>query len=286
MHELTVITATYNVVKAGRAEMLERCVRSVAALKTPHEHLIMDGASTDGTLDILKRLERECEDVRVVSEPDAGLYDALNKGVRAAKGKWIYVLGCDDYIFAPAVMDDVVKEADTTDADMVISQVRRSDGVQAFKSVDDFRCCLTVMPYSHQATLMSKDLMLRLNGFDERFRISGDFDICLRAHMMNAKEHIIWKQYANFEAGGMSLFSEKVHDDMVAVTSSVLGLTADEKSRFRKKRLLPLRVLLRLLFHRNWIVRKAALHAIKRRVANICGMLDGDGQPKGVFKRM
>ena len=75
--KLTCVTAVFNAIKSGNRESLIRCVESVAKLKTEHEHLIYDGASTDGTVALLRELEAKTPGVRVVSE-------------------WVYVLGADE----------------------------------------------------------------------------------------------------------------------------------------------------------------------------------------------
>ena len=84
--KLTCVTATFNCIKAGNRERLIRCVESVAKLKTEHEHLIYDGVSTDGTVELLRELEKRTPNLHVVTESDTGIYNALNKGVRDAKG--------------------------------------------------------------------------------------------------------------------------------------------------------------------------------------------------------
>ena len=66
--------------------------------------------STDGTVELLRELEAKTPGLRVVSEPDTGLYNALNKGVRDAQGEWFYVLGCDDYIIHPQLLDEIIVE--------------------------------------------------------------------------------------------------------------------------------------------------------------------------------
>ena len=106
--KLTCVTATFNCIKAGNRERLVRCIESVAKLKTEHEHLIYDGESTDGTAELLRELEAKTPGLKVVSEPDTGIYNALNKGVRDAKGDWFYVLGADDYILHPDVLDSII----------------------------------------------------------------------------------------------------------------------------------------------------------------------------------
>ena len=85
---LSIITPTLN-----RAHFLEEAIESVRAQDFPDcEHLIVDGGSTDGTLEMLARHPH----LRVVSEPDRGLYDALNKGLRLGSGEIVGLLNSDD----------------------------------------------------------------------------------------------------------------------------------------------------------------------------------------------
>jgi len=88
------------VVRNGVAT-LEACIRSVAAQTYPDvEHIIVDGASTDGTLEILRRYDSALE--IWISEPDSGIYNALNKAVRLCSGEHYVVLGCDDLLVPTA----------------------------------------------------------------------------------------------------------------------------------------------------------------------------------------
>src|SRR5579883_2940842 len=90
--KITIVTATRN-----RRDWLERCLESVTAQDYPSkEHVVIDGASTDGTADFLRDYAARHPHVRWISEPDKGLSDALNKGMSMATGDWIGVLGDDD----------------------------------------------------------------------------------------------------------------------------------------------------------------------------------------------
>lgn len=85
----SIVTACLN-----RADFIETAIQSVLAQNyQPFEHIIVDGGSTDGTLEILKRYPH----LRVISEPDQGVYDAMNKGIHMAKGEIIGLLNSDDY---------------------------------------------------------------------------------------------------------------------------------------------------------------------------------------------
>jgi glycosyltransferase involved in cell wall biosynthesis len=92
MFKISIITITYN-----SAEHLEQTIQSVATQSYPHiEYIIVDGGSTDGTLDIIKRHEQHLDNW--VSEPDEGISDAMNKGVALASGDFVYFLHSDDYL--------------------------------------------------------------------------------------------------------------------------------------------------------------------------------------------
>ena len=94
--ELTVVTVCYNVVKNGRANSFRNCIDSIRTQTYGSmEHLVIDGGSDDGTLDILKEYDGP-EGFRWISEKDHGIYDAMNKGVRLAKGKYIAFINTDD----------------------------------------------------------------------------------------------------------------------------------------------------------------------------------------------
>ena len=133
---------------------------------------------------------------------------------------------------------------------------------------------------------MTKKIVDRLGGFDENFKICADFALCLAAHMSNAHQLIIWKEYAYFEAGGMSVFSEKAHRDWVHVTACALGLNDSEEELLYRKKMLPIRKVVPLLHHPNPVIRIGARHALKRRVANVLGMIGEDGQPRKWFRKL
>lgn len=90
---ISIIVAVYN-----NAVTLQRCIDSVASQSYPHKELvIIDGGSTDGTVEIIKRNSDKID--CWVSEPDRGIYHAFNKGLDRTKGDWIYFLGSDDYLW-------------------------------------------------------------------------------------------------------------------------------------------------------------------------------------------
>ncbi|MEI9479708.1 MAG: glycosyltransferase, partial [Deltaproteobacteria bacterium] len=98
---VTIITVVLNFVKYAEA-----CIESVLKESYPHiEHVIIDGGSTDGTVDILSRYSTKYPDrVRFISEPDGGPWDAANKGINMAKGEILGFIGADD-MYEPGVIE-------------------------------------------------------------------------------------------------------------------------------------------------------------------------------------
>lgn len=258
---LSFITATYNLVAAGRGEMLGRCVESVAKIHDC-EHIIVDGASNDGTIELLQDLE--CRAGLVIkSEPDRGIYDALNKGIELAKGDWIHIIGCDDYIYNSEALEQVLRYAKDTDAEIVVTPVEKSSGGRSI----NLKACLYSIPYCHQGVLMRKSLIERVGGFDPALKLAGDYDLTLKAHLGGAKEVVLPHKFAFYSTGGASSDWGKLRAESTKVAARRFGLTESEERYFDKTRCLPFRIIIPLLFHRRKIVRVGAAFSIVRRLA-------------------
>src|SRR5688572_26258631 len=103
---ITVITVVRNAVHT-----IERCIQSVIDQRIDNiEYIVIDGASTDGTLDVLKKYSSFIS--KLVSEPDKGLYDAMNKGLQLATGKYVHFLNADDHYFSPTVLTRLLPQLD------------------------------------------------------------------------------------------------------------------------------------------------------------------------------
>lgn len=98
---ISLITATYNA-----STTIADCLASVNAQSVPVDHIIIDGTSTDKSLDIIREI---CPNARILSEPDDGIYDAMNKGIRLAAGDVIGILNADDFYAHPDVMAKVAE---------------------------------------------------------------------------------------------------------------------------------------------------------------------------------
>ncbi len=174
---VTVITVCYN----SRAT-LAKSLRSVAKQTYPHvEHILIDGASTDGTHAVIEQFRSGL--ARVVSESDAGIYDAMNKGVALATGEVVAFLNADDWYAAPDVLNRVmgVMQAEQLDAlfgDVEFFQPNDPQRVVRRYNSGHFtpaRVGWGWMP-AHPALFVRKSLFDRFGSFRTDYRIAGDFE--------------------------------------------------------------------------------------------------------------
>ena len=189
---ISVITATYN-----RVQSLEQAVRSVQAQTWPAvEHVLVDGASTDGSPELLRRLVRP-GDV-LLSEPDQGIYDALNKGLRLATGDVVGFMHSDDFFADPTILArvaaafaDPAVDAVYGDLDYVAKEapdriVRRWRS----RAYDPSLLGRGWMP-AHPTLYLRRRVIERWGGFDTRFRIAADYDAILR-YFGQGKVHAVY----------------------------------------------------------------------------------------------
>ena len=259
--KLSFITATRNVIAADREQLLSRCVESVARVDDS-EHLIIDGASTDGTIDLLQAFKQRFPNLSFVSEPDAGIYDALNKGIALARGEWIHVIGCDDYIFDCDILNDICKMKLMKNEEIIITPVERDCAGASI----NLKSCLYSIPYCHQGVLMRKSLIDRIGGFDSSLRLSGDYDLTLRAHLSGAVARVIPRKFAYYSLNGASSNWEKLRNEVAMVASREFNLDDKESKRFHENLCLPIRVLWPLLFHASKEVRIGAIWQMVRNL--------------------
>ena len=272
--KLTCVTATFNVLAGGNREQLIRCVRSVASLKVDHEHLIYDGASTDGTVELLMQLAKDIPNLRVVSEKDSGIYNALNKGVRDARGEWFYVLGCDDYICHPKVLDELMTTVGR-DKEVIVSPVER-ETPSFYHRLLDLRHAIRKMTYGHQGMIVRTETVRRLGGFNEKYRYAADWDFMLRVHAACCQMLYTTTPYAFFSAGGTSDVSRAASKaEAEGIHRAFLKLTEREEELFNQDGRLPLHAIRPYLLHRDGAFRFSAWYCVLRWLCQpiVCAIL-------------
>lgn len=175
---ISVITVTFNA-----AGTLPATMQSIREQKcADFEHLIIDGASTDDTLAVARRYSTP--GLRILSEPDKGLYDAMNKGLRMARGKYVLFLNAGDRLATGATLsryelaaerDPDIIYGDTIIVDAAGKLLRpRHLSAPRILTAESFRQGMLVC---HQAFMVRRDLAPQ---FDVRYRWSADYDWCVR----------------------------------------------------------------------------------------------------------
>lgn len=202
--KLSIITINRN-----NAEGLRLTLESVAA-QTYHEieHVIVDGASTDNSVDVIKEYVRRVNSVYWLSEPDRGIYNAMNKGVKMCRGEYTLMLNSGDYLVDEHVIERIMPELDGTDI-IQGNILLESDGcILRNKSYGTSNIDMMDVIHGyflHQASLCRRDLFERYGYFDETYRFAGDskfFINCLGVH--DASFKYIDIDVANFDMHGFT----------------------------------------------------------------------------------
>jgi len=198
---LSVITIVYN-----NVQDIERTIQSVVQQTYPHiEYIIIDGASTDGTLQVIASYRNHIR--QLISEPDAGIYDAMNKGLRLAKGDYVLFMNSGDEIYAPNTVSQVFSSASHADIyygeTEMIDQKGKSLGKRRHHAPRSFtwKSFKYGMSISHQAIYIKRSITAP---YDLRYQLSADIDWILKA-AKKARYIVHTHQYvAKYLVGGMS----------------------------------------------------------------------------------
>ena len=196
---ISIVIATYN------SELtLGRAMQSVLNLTYQDwECIVVDGASKDGTLDIVKEFVDRDARFRYISEPDHGIYDAFNKGWKMATGEWVMYLGSDDEYTSDGIQT-LVEHSD--DADVVYGDVifRFPKGKEkyGFGQRPDFwgtkNWCI------HQSVMMKRNVIEHFAGFDESYKLFADWDLLRKVGQAGYKYHYENCPIAYFSVAGAS----------------------------------------------------------------------------------
>lgn len=173
---MTVVTLVKDLIESGREKVFLQCLESVASQDYPNiEHLIMDGASLDGTLHLLEAA-KQYGDIRIVSSRDKGIWDAAGKATLESKGSIINFLNSDDYFCRSDAVSSAVRKLRDSDAEWHFSRawIIRPDGTRwLFPSaaIGTFAC----MGIVHQTVFISKEVLLAANPFSTAWRTKENF---------------------------------------------------------------------------------------------------------------
>ena len=188
---VTIITVCRN-----HAQELERTIRSVESQTWQEkEYLVIDGASTDDSLDVIKA--HEASITRWVSEPDQGIYDAMNKGVKMAQGEWVIFMNAGDTFAGDDTLQRVF--GSPQDADVIYGDVIKGELVKKAEAPRNAHR----MFYCHQSAFV-RTSCLREFPFDIRHRMSADFKQVKQLFLSGKRFRQLDFPMANFDTQGVS----------------------------------------------------------------------------------
>jgi len=178
--KISIITATYN-----SADTISACIDSLAVQSYADiEHIIIDGNSIDNTLD---KIYKKKQNVIVLSEPDKGMYSAINKGLRLATGDIIGLLHSDDEVHNEAVISTIANFFQTNQYDVIYANgifVNRSNPSKVIRNwisgkYSQYKLYFGWIPL-HTTLYMRKSVLEKVGYYNEEFKIAGDYDYTLR----------------------------------------------------------------------------------------------------------
>ncbi|MFI3300647.1 MAG: glycosyltransferase [Candidatus Gastranaerophilales bacterium] len=216
---ITIITPTHNIIENQQMDDFNRLV-SMLDIQTYKniEHLVIDNASTDGTVEVLKEYKNKGY-LNFYSEKDMGKFGAYNKGIIRANGKYVAFLSCDDFLHDITAIQDVVNMLETNKGDFSYSPAycRHPDGY-TFLFQPAIYNVFQVMPCARQAMFFRKAVLERENFFDEKLKYLADFDLIIRLMMKKCKGLFFDGNYTTYK------FGQKVLDnnDQVELESKMI----------------------------------------------------------------
>lgn len=211
--KLSIITVCKNAENAIERTILSVVTQSCFAENI--EYLIIDGASTDKTVEIIKQYADKYP-IKWISEPDSGIYSAMNKALKMANGKTIYFLNAGDSLFDEKTISLVLNEFEKNNPDFLYTDILlcknnelQQAKIKKFDRVDKyflFRDCIC-----HQASFFKKSVFEKFGGFNEGFKLAADYEMLLKIMAdKNLKKAYLPITAAYYDVTGISSTSKDI----------------------------------------------------------------------------
>ena len=207
--KISIITSCYNRISTIRGAIRSVLTQDYADI----EYIIVDGASKDGSKDAIREAVKGHEDrVKFISEPDHGMYEAINKGIRMATGDYIGLVHSDDFLYSSHTISDIVKKLKETHADFLYGDglfvnAENTDKVVRKWIGGTYRLWKVRHGWLplHPTCYIRREVMEKLGGYDESYMIAADTDLLVRYLLDNhVKTDYLKKYIVRMRMGGMS----------------------------------------------------------------------------------
>ena len=217
--KISIITACYN-----ETGTIEKTFQSIFSQTYKNiESIVIDGGSTDGTLDIIEKYRNKI--TYFVSEPDEGIYNAMNKGIKASSGEVLYFLNANDTLYSDDVIEAVANSFKKGNPDFVYGNLcfLETDKLPKirFQKQNLKENLLLSSPVWHPASFYKRNLFDKFGLYDENFRIAADHDFNMRIlRDKKTKTFYLNKTIANFNMTG--LCSDKKYEKIRQMENSLI----------------------------------------------------------------
>lgn len=207
--KISILTATYNSAKTLR-DTMESVLRQNYK---GYEYIIIDGASRDATLDIVKEYEPKFEGrLKYISESDKGIYDAMNKGIKMATGDVIGILNSDDFYTSDDALQRIAEAFEHNDIDATYGDIHYVNDDDLTKMVRYYSSAVFKRPFmryglmpAHPSFYCKREVYEKYGSFDTSYRIAADFENLLRLIFIHRiKTLYIPKDFVTMRTGGAS----------------------------------------------------------------------------------
>lgn len=203
--KISIITTTFNSAKTV-SDTIESLLKQDY---TDFEHIIVDGLSSDNTLEIVSSYEDAYAGrLRIISEKDNGLYDAMNKGIKNATGDIIGILNSDDILACPNALAIIAEKFKTQNCDAVYSDLMFMDAETMSKPIRKWISKTGNYKFGwhppHPTLYVKKEVYDNIGSFDLQFKIAADYDFMIRLMKSSKKLEYIPKTLVYMRAGGVS----------------------------------------------------------------------------------
>ncbi len=199
---ISIITVCYNSEKT-----IERTIKSVISQNYRNlEYIIIDGASTDNTLSIIDKYKNKIS--KIISEPDKGIYDAMNKGIKISTGDYISFLNSDDY-YLNNTLESLIKEIKSNPAygiyhgNVLYSKEKRKTLYRPYPISKNYFTYIG-MPVFHPTMFVHNSVFKQIGMLDINFKIVSDYKFTFSCFLSGIKFHYCPDLIVAFSAGGAS----------------------------------------------------------------------------------
>jgi glycosyltransferase involved in cell wall biosynthesis len=202
---ITVCLNAVNTIDATIKSVLKQTFKNI-------EYLVVDGASTDGTIALLEKYSNEGK-LNFISERDNGIYDAMNKGLRMANGDWIFFIGSDDTLFNDEVIERIFS-SDYSNAEIIYGNVQLLHSGKIYDGPFDHEK-LSQRNICHQGMFVKNSVYKKLGGFNNEYPVAADYVFNLQWMGMGAPAVYIEEIISIYNEQGLSFHvrDQKFHDD-------------------------------------------------------------------------